>query len=300
MFNFYVQLKANDCGKVQIETPELKIFDKNLQNSIPGQWPWVVSLLLIDNNFICGSSLISKKHLLSVAHCIQFGNFTLQPRSLYALLGRHNLSDETEENWIKSNISEIFVHSDYNKSSRSFRSKADISILVLKKVVIFTKFIQPICLPQSTVNTINIDGFVIGYGQNSEDEKPREIAKYFVMHSINPWDCSLLNRSYSKIISRDSFCARNENAALCPGDSGSGFEIKNSKSFTLYGLVSQCLNSTNCNPDDYTVFVDVAKYIHWIYEKTGLKAIVRIVTILHRIERKFKNKIHFFTEDKIA
>lgn len=50
-----------DCGNVKVGTS----FVAGGDESFKGQWPWLVSLFSKDfNKLFCGSSIISKRHLL--------------------------------------------------------------------------------------------------------------------------------------------------------------------------------------------------------------------------------------------
>lgn len=52
---------SHDCGKVKVGTAFIAGGDESRK----GQWPWLASLFKKNSNkFFCGSSIISKKHLL--------------------------------------------------------------------------------------------------------------------------------------------------------------------------------------------------------------------------------------------
>lgn len=59
---------------------------------------------------------------------------------------------------------------------------------------------------------------------------------------------------------------------MCNGDSGGGmvFRRPNSQVWQLRGIVSVGVSSQKhiCDPMNYVIFTDVAKYLDWIKEKT--------------------------------
>ena len=58
----------------------------------------------------------------------------MKARSVRALFGRLNLTDETETNWIKRNISVIKVHENYDIEDRN-QADSDIAVLILDEPV---------------------------------------------------------------------------------------------------------------------------------------------------------------------
>jgi secreted trypsin-like serine protease len=193
--------------------------------------------------------------------------------SIYALLGRHDISDDaadSETNWIKRTMSAVFVHDGFNKSATHYKSKDDISIFRMAESVAYADYIQPICLPLTTASTAERFGDVVGHGQGDvfAVENTPKMAK---LQSINTWQCLREGGDYSKIVSEKSFCANNPNVAPCLGDSGGAFNVKNSvtRRYEVLGIVSFAL-SKECRLSDWTVFVEVPKYGDWIRESEYL------------------------------
>jgi secreted trypsin-like serine protease len=55
--------------------------------------------------------------------------------------------------------------------------------------------------------------------------------------------------------------------SVCNGDSGGGMVFKNNNKWFLRGLVSVSValqNKLRCDPNEYAVFTDVAKFLPWI------------------------------------
>jgi hypothetical protein len=184
----------------------------------------------------------------------------------YALLGRHNISDDSETNWINRTMSAVFAHAGFNESATQFRSADDIAIFRMAESVAYTDYIQPICLPLASALTAERTGYAVGHGlgDNSVKEDKPKMAK---LQSIGTLKCLLKERDYSIVVSEKSFCANNPRVAPCRGDSGSGFNVMNNvtRRYEVLGIVSQGL-SVHCRLSDWTVFVDVTQYGDWIRE----------------------------------
>lgn len=147
------------------------------------------------------------------AHCFNFD------APVRALLGHANISDPN-----KREISNVIKHPDYKKTvvyldGTQAKSDADIAVLILKEAVVFTDYIQPICLPGSSINTFSIDGSVAGYGiTNITKKEASEVSKYVSMKTVDLQTCFASNSQQAAIsVSLRSFCAKGDGAP-CHGN----------------------------------------------------------------------------------
>lgn len=70
----------------------------------------------------------------------------------------------TETEAIQRAVSAVIRHRNFDQNTYNH----DIALLRLRKPVSFTKGIQPICLPQETVDPSGKIGTVVGWGRTSE------------------------------------------------------------------------------------------------------------------------------------
>lgn len=131
-----------------------------------GQWPFLAGLLKKSSGkFFCGGSVITNKHVLTAAHCIESKKIgqgkskKKLPVDIIVYLGRHSLNSTTELDSVTRNVVEIFVHRDWRTGNDKY--DADLAILVLEQEVTFSHFIQPVCLTDETKIAEYEDGYVV-------------------------------------------------------------------------------------------------------------------------------------------
>lgn len=128
----------------------------------PADYPWTASIKL-NNQPICGGSLIDNRWILTAAHCVVGYN----PKNLTIRLGAYRIKDLTEENAVELGVSLFIVHKEYSMP-RPFSN--DIALLKLSDPINFTDFIMPICLPYEDQQTVGRTRLA-GYTSNGELDK---------------------------------------------------------------------------------------------------------------------------------
>lgn len=185
-------------------------------------------------------------------------------------MGVFDLSDPFEVGRISVAIDEIKMHPNWNPSTS--RYDGDIAVLQMEDPVTFNKFIQPICLISSGLNTLSFEnGNIVGYGLSSKDSnKVDPIPKVLNVPIVKDDDCYKHNPTLKSISSKNTFCAGYGNGAdVCFGDSGSGLYIKHNKTHYLRGIMSASLidSDTECDANDYAVITEISNFYAWITEK---------------------------------
>ncbi|XP_001657539.2 proclotting enzyme [Aedes aegypti] len=234
-----------------------------------GQFPWIVPLF--DQvqtqlpTYFCGSTIISNRHLITAAHCIyDSGDFMAADRIL-AVPGMYNIDNFADENANFAYIDRVFAHNDYIHDDDL--NDADIAILRLKQVLVYTEYIIPICLWNESNDldrVVNQEGLVAGWGVT--ESGPTTIPTYIkasVVTKRSCWD------NVKKMFSLNSriFCADGHGSAPCNGDSGTGFVLKRGNQYYLRGIVSkgqQDPKTLLCDVTKFAIYTDVAVFRFWI------------------------------------
>lgn len=129
--------------------------------SARGQWPWLAALVYShDQKYFCGSTLISTKHTITAAHCMQakLSRKVLEPEQLVVLLGKHDMKELSEDGSETRLVKQIVVHPDWTFGDNKF--DADIALIFLQSPVEFSRYITAVCLPTARI-TAPIDGGTI-------------------------------------------------------------------------------------------------------------------------------------------
>ncbi|XP_039084208.1 serine protease 45-like isoform X3 [Hyaena hyaena] len=226
-------------------------------------WPWEVSLRL-ENEHICGGALIDLTWVVTAAHCIQ------GTKEYSVILGTAKLKPANFSKAVSIPVRDIIVHPKY--WGRTFIT-GDVALLQLQTPATFSKYVQPICLPEASYNLkVGTQCWVTGWGQvkqrfsvNSTLTPELQEAEVFIMDNRR---CDRIYRRKSlaprliPLVLGDMICATNYRENLCSGDSGGPLACEAEGMWILAGVLSwekACARAQN--PGVYT---RVTKYSKWI------------------------------------
>uniref|UniRef100_A0A8C6YI87 Peptidase S1 domain-containing protein n=1 Tax=Naja naja TaxID=35670 RepID=A0A8C6YI87_NAJNA len=150
------------CG----ERPLAPDLGKSMQivggiNALPGTWPWLVSLQVPSAKgpqHLCAGSILDAHWVLTAAHCFKSGKRSLQSHRI--VIGATDISNLLDTVQLRS-IYRIVPYQEYNPQSEA----NDIALVELSSPVIFDNYVQPACLPHSTVDseTLFSDCYISGW-----------------------------------------------------------------------------------------------------------------------------------------
>ncbi|XP_039084207.1 putative serine protease 45 isoform X2 [Hyaena hyaena] len=219
-------------------------------------WPWEVSLRL-ENEHICGGALIDLTWVVTAAHCIQ------GTKEYSVILGTAKLKPANFSKAVSIPVRDIIVHPKY--WGRTFIT-GDVALLQLQTPATFSKYVQPICLPEASYNLkVGTQCWVTGWGQVKQRFSELQEAEVFIMDNRR---CDRIYRRKSlaprliPLVLGDMICATNYRENLCSGDSGGPLACEAEGMWILAGVLSwekACARAQN--PGVYT---RVTKYSKWI------------------------------------
>ncbi|XP_070497608.1 trypsin-5-like [Chironomus tepperi] len=251
-----------DCGTHKTLRPI--IIGGNL--TVKGEHPWKAALFK-DDELFCGGSLVSKKAVVTSAHCIRQkgGTHEYKADQITVVLGALDILKTHEKGRVTVGVESIQVHPDWNTDDDNY--DGDIALLILDTEVQYSPTIQPICLskPQSIAAQAT-EGIVIGYGL-TEDKKTSNIAKKLKVPIKNYRKCGKEHNRLKPLLTARTFCGGpGDGRGICQGDSGSGLYVLHNKQFYLRGTASASSLDTlgECDVKSFAVFVDTTDYCGWI------------------------------------
>ncbi|XP_011706024.1 PREDICTED: chymotrypsin-2-like [Wasmannia auropunctata] len=234
-----------------------------LVNGIPttiDENPHCISIR-VQNNHICGGSIISPSHIITAAHClVSLMQNAGMRRSLTIVSGTTQLNS----GGVQHQVASMWVHEKYNPNDPSGRGPYDIGLMKLANPIRFNQRQQPINLPtrdiaENEAVTIAAWGST-GYRQPTHNNLQKLNAKCML-----PSTCQTYHQGFMRIHQTEMCTLITYGTGLCNGDSGSGL-IRNSDR-TLCGLVSGGKPCAQGVPDVYT---GVYPFLGWIRQKMSL------------------------------
>ncbi|XP_055542148.1 serine protease gd-like [Wyeomyia smithii] len=253
------------CGK-----PAKSSFSKlsfNGQVAGKGQFPWAVPLFEriddADPEYLCGSTIITRKHLITAASCVYKTKSLMKPDQIFAIPGLYNLDDAADEN--AAGIDAIIPHSDYVPEGNL--GDTNIAVLRLRRNLQFSDYILPVCLwdgENGLQQIVGEDGIMVGWGVT--ETGPTTVPTFVKQTIVEPRQCI---ESWSRIFSSSArvFCGDGSGSAPCFGDAGSALVMRKDNRFYLRGILSTTQVDTNtlkCDVTKYALYTDIADFPFWL------------------------------------
>ncbi|XP_028932415.1 atrial natriuretic peptide-converting enzyme isoform X2 [Ornithorhynchus anatinus] len=249
-----------DCGRRPMARLNTRVVGG--RTSRPGRWPWQCSLQTEPSGHICGCVLITKRWVLTVAHCFE-GRETSTPWKV--VLGLSNLdqpSAHTQTRLVKN----IVLHPRYSQAVVDY----DISLVELSEDVGQTNYVQPVCLPRPG-QLVEPDTYcsITGWGHVGH-KMPFKLQEGEVRIIASEQCQSFFD---VKTITARMLCAGFEAGTVdsCMGDSGGPLVCESTGGrWTLFGLTSWgsvCFSKLG-GPGVYS---NISHFVHWIQRQLYIR-----------------------------
>ncbi|XP_016984730.1 spaetzle-processing enzyme-like [Drosophila rhopaloa] len=239
------------------------------------EFPWMAMLLYGDHMLPqCEGSLVGDKWVVTAAHCVPRENHEEQLRRV-----RLGVWDVRQTEDCRGpdctpppqdfQIERAIVHEMYrpteNTGSNLVKYSNDIALLLLGRIVTYTDFIQPICLPR-VFNSSRSDVYadynltIAGWGRTSDASPATSPVK--IKAQVSGWSTDSCKRLYQEV-SHGQMCAGGgaTRKGSCFGDSGGPVMDGNE----LVGIIS--LGASTCGSDHKPMVVTrVDTFMVWLAE----------------------------------
>ncbi|XP_042554079.1 serine protease 27 [Dipodomys spectabilis] len=234
------------------------------RDALEREWPWQASIQR-DGSHFCGGSLLSRRWVLTAAHCFSNTSDTAPYR---VLLGARQLL-RPGPHAVYARVRRV----ESNPLYRGMASSADVALVELEAPVTFSDHILPVCLPDPSVSFApGMSCWVTGWGSPSEQDhlpSPRTLQKLSVPLIDTP-KCNLLYGTDAepdwqpKAIQDDMLCAgfAEGKKDACKGDSGGPLVCHVDQSWVQAGVISW---GEGCaRPNRPGVYIRVTSHHRWI------------------------------------
>ncbi|KAH8324031.1 hypothetical protein KR074_007578, partial [Drosophila pseudoananassae] len=213
-------------------------------------------------SYKCGGTLVSKRIILTAAHCLDGPNIYAVRIFFGALYSNGTFKPGKKRLIVKRK--DIVIHEDWEPQALY----NDIALIKLPIDVNFNEYIQPAKLPSPTATYIGSEATASGWGSSRfEEQEPVPYLKYANVSIISTDQCykAILGNS-SKIFPSSYICIGQSNHSSCHGDSGGPLIVHNDPDSVLVGIASFV---RGCLVNYPVVYTRVSSYLDWIRKNAG-------------------------------
>lgn len=250
----------NSCGCV-CGVPNRKQRIVGGQVTKLNEFPWIVALMK-RGKFYCAGSLITRRHVLTAAHCADGFNVT----DIRAVLGEHDRESKTDTVTVERKLVSAKVYPNF--TVLTFNN--DIAVLELESPVELGSTIRPACLPfDGNKDYTGRVAIVAGWGRTDERKPTASSLHKVAVPIMSKVECLKSGYPMGRI-TENMICAGYADGKkdACQGDSGGPLHVDGERGFIeTVGIVSW---GRGCARPNYPgVYTKISNYLDWIDKQIG-------------------------------
>lgn len=210
-------------------------------------WPWMAGIFKKGSKeSFCGGSVINPYYVLTAKHCLSSNRLL---RNLKVKVGCYPESRGREHRAVR----------------RYFNSNGnDISLIKVSPGIVFDAFVQPICLPSTTMCQTGFENQIVYVAGTGTTSSGGLSSGHLLQTSVKVVNLNTCAKNYKRIgstITACHICAGTGGRDSCQGDSGGPLIFKKGV-YSLIGIVSF---GFGCGLETYPgVYTSVCCNIQWI------------------------------------
>ncbi|OXU29210.1 hypothetical protein TSAR_006593 [Trichomalopsis sarcophagae] len=248
------------CTVLAVSARKTRITNRG-ETATLGEFPYQVSITAGGQHF-CGGALISKKHVLTAAHCVED----------FVTNGGYQLPLAVEVGSVvlgqgKSHaIKRMSYRQGFTQTGSLFLPN-DIAVIHLKTEVRLNKNVGIIALPEPYSELDEGTTVIVsGFGKSVFEGPISQVLKKLVTKTTSIRRCQAYQGA---ILQKTNICAsRGQGYGTCAGDSGGPMVDANKK--TIVGVVSG--GNGRCGSGDPDVFTKVSHFVSYIKKEMKIDA----------------------------
>ncbi|KAG7211723.1 hypothetical protein KM043_010969 [Ampulex compressa] len=219
------------------------------------EYPWLVSMTR-RGTFYCAGSLITRRHILTAAHCLE----GFEMRTIKLVLADQDRSS-LGPNAVVRRIKSIVMHEDFH----TYTFNNDIAIIEMDRPVRVDGFIRTACLPEDkAIDYTGAMATVVGWGRTGESKPVSDELRKVSLPILSQEECDRAGYQKNRI-TENMFCAgylEGERDA-CFGDSGGPLHVKGTFGhLEVIGIISW---GRGCaRPNFPGIYTKLTNYLGWL------------------------------------
>ncbi|XP_071859986.1 trypsin 3A1-like isoform X1 [Bombus fervidus] len=219
------------------------------------EYPWIVSLSN-QGTFYCAGSLITRKHVLTAAHCLS----GFDRRSIKLVLVDNDRT-KLDKNAIIRRIKSVVIHENFH----TYTYNNDIAIIEMDRAVNVNGIVRTACLPEDkAIDYTGATATVIGWGRTGENEPVSNELRRVNLPILSQEECNQAGYQKNRV-NENMFCAgylAGDHDA-CFGDSGGPLHVKGTFGhLEIVGIISW---GRGCaRPNFPGIYTKLTNYLGWL------------------------------------